>query len=185
MNTKKQIIAAQRIIRRAAKQWLGPSNYINGAFVVDGIQYITDLQVVFALTDHIEGLPTCNTFLCKSIATKFAVEYEKCRAYNTYTSGEELLYLLANNEIERGGVRVIKLPLRDDKVLDPYDHDFVIRVYAYIQSRFIKDVIDILQIKRRDYVSVMFSQHDYNEPYKTGLIMYKDRRNKALIMPVA
>ena len=184
MSTKKQIIAAQRIIRRAAKQWLGPSNYINGAFVVDGIQYITDLQVVFALTDHIESLPTCDTFMCKSIATKFAAEYEKCRAYNTYTSGEELLYLLANNEIERGGVRVIKLPLRDDKVLDPYDHDFVIRVYAYIQSRFIKDVIDILQIKRRDYVSVMFYQHDYNEPYKSGLIMYKDRRNKALILPV-
>ena len=185
MSTKKQIIAAQRIIRRAAKQWLGPSNYINGAFVVDGIQYITDLQVVFALTDHIEGLPTCDTFLCKSIATKFATEYEKCHAYNTYTSGDELLYLLANNELERGGVRVIKLPLRDDKVLDPYDHDFVIRVYAYIQSRFIKDVIDILQIKRRDYVSVMFYQHDYNEPYKSGLIMYKDHRNKALIMPVA
>ena len=185
MNTKKQIIAAQRIIRRAAKQWLGPSNYINGAFVVDGIQYITDLQVVFALTDHIESLPTCDTSMCKSIAAKFAAEYEKCRAYNTYTSGEELLYLLANNEIERGGVRVIKLPLRDDKVLDPYDHDFVIRVYAYIQSRFIKDVIDILQIKRRDYVSVMFYQHDYNEPYKSGLIMYKDSRNKALILPVA
>jgi hypothetical protein len=172
MNTKKQIIAAQRIIRRAAKQWLGSSNYINGAFVVDGIQYITDLQVVFALTDHIEGLPTCDTFICKSIATKFAVEYEKCHAYNTYTSGEELLYLLANNEIERRGLRVIKLPLRDDKV------------YAYIQSRFIKDVIDILQIKRRDYVSVMFSQHDYNGHYISGLIMYKDHRNKALILPV-
>ena len=184
MSTKKQIIAAQRIIRRAAKQWLGPSNYINGAFVVDGIQYITDLQVVFALTDHIEGLPTCDTFMCKSIATKFAAEYEKCHAYNTYTSGEELLYLLANNEFERGGVRVIKLPLRDDKEIDPYDHDFAIRVYAYIQSRFIKDVIDILQIKRRDYVSVMFYQHDYNEPYKSGLIMYKDQRNKALILPV-
>jgi hypothetical protein len=123
--------------------------------------------------------------MCKSIATKFAAEYEKCRAYNTYTSGEELLYLLANNEFERGGVRVIKLPLRDDKEIDPYDSDFVIRVYAYIQSRFIKDVIDILQIKRRDYVSVMFYQHDYNEPYKSGLIMYKDRRNKALILPVA
>ena len=184
MSTKKQIIAAQRIIRRAAKQWLGPSDYINGAFVVDGIQYITDLQVVFALTDHIESLPMCDTSLCKSIATKFAVEYEKCRAYNTYTSGEELLYLLANNEFERGGVRVIKLPLRDDKEIDPFDHDFVIRAYAYIQSCFIKDVIDILQIKRRDYVSVMFSQHDYNEPYKSGLIMYKDHRNKALILPV-
>ena len=185
MSTKKQIIAAQRIIRRAAKQWLGPSNYINGAFVVDGIQYITDLQVVFALTDHIEGLPMCDTSLSKSIATKFAAEYEKCRAYNTYTSGEELLYLLANNEIERGGVRVIMLPLRDDKEIDPYDHDFVIRARAYIQSRFIKDVIDILQIKRRDYVTVMFSQYDYNEPHKSGLIMYKDRRNKALILPVA
>lgn len=185
MNTKKQIIAAQRIIRRAAEQWLGPSNNINGAFMVDGIQYITDLQVVFALTDHIEGLPMCDTSLCKSIATKFTAEYEKCRAYNTYTSGEELLYLLANNEIERGGVRVIKLPLHDNKEIDPHNHDFVIRAYAYIQSRFIKDVIDILQIKRRDYVSVMFSQHDYNEPYKSGLIMYKDRRNKALILPVA
>lgn len=185
MSTKKQIIAAQRIIRRAAKQWLGPSNYINGAFVVDGIQYITDLQVVFALTDHIEGLHMCDTSLGKSIATKFAAEYEKCRAYNTYTSGDELLYLLANNEIERGGVRVIKLPLHDNKEIDPHNHDFVIRAYAYIQSRFIKDVIDILQIKRRDYVSVMFSQHDYNEPYKSGLIMYKDRRNKALILPVA
>ena len=97
MSTKKQIIAAQRIIRRAAKQWLGPSNYINGAFVVDGIQYITDLQVVFALTDHIEGLPTCDTFMCKSIATKFAAEYEKCHAYNTYTSGEELLAKRYNN----------------------------------------------------------------------------------------
>lgn len=184
MSTKKQIIAAQRIIRRAAKQWLGSPNYINGAFVVDGIQYITDLHVVFALTDHIEGLPMCDTFLCKSIATKFAVEYERCRAYNTYTSGEELFYLLANNEIERGGVRVIKFPLRDDKEIDPCDHDFVIRAYAYIKSRFVKDVIDILQIKRRDYVSVMFAQHDYNEHYKSGLIMYKDCRNKALIMPV-
>jgi len=183
MNTKKQIIAAQRIIRRAVKQRLGPSN----AFVVGGIQYITDLHVVFALTDHIEGLPMCDTSLCKSIATKIVAEYEKCHAhaYNTYTtSGEELLYLLANNEIERRGVRVIKLPLRDDKEIDPYDHDFVIRAYAYIQSRFIKDVLDILQIKRRDYVSVMFSQHDYNEPYKSGLIMHKDHRNKALIMPV-
>ena len=74
MNTKKQIIAAQRIIRRAAKQWLGTSNYINGAFVVDGIQYITDLQVAFALTDHIEGLPMWDTSLCKSIATKIVVE---------------------------------------------------------------------------------------------------------------
>ena len=185
MNTKKQSIAAQRIIRRAAKQWLGSPNYINGAFVVDGIQYITDLHVVFALTDHIEGLPMCDTSLCKSIATKITVEYEKCRAYNFYTSGEELLYLLANNEIERRGLRVIKLPLRDDKEIDPYDHDFVIRAYAYIQPRFIKDVIDILQIKRRDYVSVMFSQHDYNEPYKSGLIMCKDNRNKALILPVA
>ena len=180
MSTKKQIIAAQRIIRRAAKQGLGPSN----AFVVDGIQYITDLHVVFALTDHIEGLPTCDSSLSKLIATKFATEYENCRAYNTYTSGEELIYLLANNEIERHGLRVIKLPLRDDKEIDPYEHDFVIRAYAYIQSRFIKDVIDILQIKRRDYVSVMFSRHDYNEPYKSGLIMYKDHRNKALIMPV-
>ena len=184
MNTKKQIITAQRIIRRSAKQWLGSPNYINGAFVVDGIQYITDLHVVFALTDHIEGLPMCDTSLCKLIATKFAAEHAKCHAYNFYTSGEELLYLLVNNEIERGGVRVIKLPLRDDKVYDPYDHDYVIKAYAYIQSRFIKDVIDILQIKRRDYVSVMFSQHDYNEPYKSGLIMYKDHRNKALILPV-